>query len=297
MMFPDRVHQLPVLGLGVSTEHGASDRPGSLDLNALCYAEPTFASFLEVGVETSKGLDRTARAWARHGLPATYHFLDLNLDHPEDFDPVWLQEVRAIAAELRPAWICGDAGLWHFGPRERGHMLLLPPILCRETAEEMAVGIRRLRNETGLEVLPENPPGQVYPGDLPLLDFFALLCESADTGMLLDCAHLAMYQRTRGADPLDGLDRFPLERVVEMHVAGGTESVREGYRFVDDDHRTTVLPETWTILEWVAPRTPNLKALAFECERNPIRECLPHFGRIAAILERSALAGKIGSAG
>jgi uncharacterized protein len=292
MTFDQRLKALPTLGLGVSTEFGAGSTPGRLDLNALCYANPAWAEFLEVGVETAKGLDRATRAWAEQGLLTTYHFLDLNLDHPEDFDPSWLDELRGIVAELHPAWICGDAGLWHFGPRERGHMLLLPPILCQETVAEMAEGIRALRDAAGLEVFPENPPGQVFLGDLHLLDFFARLCREADTGMLLDCAHLAIYQRTQGRQPLDGLDGFPLDRIIELHVAGGTEYERDGYPFVEDDHKPTVLADTWSILAHVAPRAPNLKAVVFECERNPLDACIPGFERIAATLGASALAGR-----
>ncbi len=293
--FSERVARLPRLGLGVSTEFGAAAAPGALDVNALSYAQPRWAAFLEVGVETAKGLDRSTRAWAAHGLPTTYHFLDLNLDHPEDFDPAWLDRVKEIAAILRPAWVCGDAGLWHFGPRDRGHMLLLPPILAGETATAMAAGIRRLRDELGLEVLPENPPGQVFLGDLGLLDFFARLAAEADTGLLLDCAHLAIYQRAMGRSPLDGFDGFPLDRVVEMHVAGGTEEEREGYRYVEDDHLTRVLPETWAIFEHVAPRAPNLRAVVFECERNPLRDCLPVFERIHRVLADSPLAAEVAS--
>lgn len=295
MSFARRVERLPRLGLGVSTEFGAADAPAALDLNALSLAHPGWASFLEVGVETAKGLDRSTLAWAAHGLPTTYHFLDLNLDHPEDFDGAWLDQVRAIASILKPAWICGDAGLWHFGPRDRGHMLLLPPILSAETAAAMAAGIRHLRDESGLEVLPENPPGTVFLGDLDLLDFFAQVTAEADTGLLLDCAHLAIYQRARGRPPLAGLDRFPLERVVELHVAGGTEVVRDGFHFVEDDHRSTVLPDTWAVFEHVAVRTPELRAVVFECERNPLRECRPGFERIARVLGDSPLAAQVSS--
>jgi uncharacterized protein (UPF0276 family) len=157
----------------------------------------------------------------------------------------------------------------------------------------MAAGIRRLRDEIGLEVLPENPPGTVFLGDLDLLDFFAQVAAEADTGLLLDCAHLAIYQRARGRPPLLGLDRFPLERIVELHVAGGTEGERDGFRFVEDDHRTTVLPDTWTIFEHVAPRAPELRAVVFECERNPLRECRSGFERIARVLGDSPLAAKV----
>ena len=111
-----------------------------------------------------KGLDDDARAWAAAGLPTTYHFLDINLDDPDDFDPPWLAAVRAVAAELRPAWLCGDAGLWHLGRRDRGHMLLLPPILVEEAVAPLADGLIALREATGLEVLPEHGEGEDLAG-------------------------------------------------------------------------------------------------------------------------------------
>ena len=87
--------------------------------------------------------------------------------------------------------------------------------------------------------------------------------------MLLDVAHLAIYQRATGRAPLDGLDGFPLDRVVEVHVAGGTEFEFGGRRFVDDDHTPEPLAETWQILEAVLPRAlRNLRAVVYECERN-----------------------------
>ena len=219
---------LPRLGLGVSTEYGASQADGALDPEALRTDHPEFAGFLEVGVEIVKGLDADATAWAARGWPTTYHFLDVNLDEPEDLDDAWLEAVRATAAALSPAWMCGDAGLWHFGSRDRGQMLLLPPVLVAESVAPMAEGIAALREAVGLEVLPENPPGAAFVGDLHLLEFFARVAEAADTGLLLDCAHLAMYQRARGLAPLAGFEDFCWDRVVELHVAGGREREREG---------------------------------------------------------------------
>ena len=292
--FFERVRNLPMLGLGVSTEYGAAAATGALDVRALRTSHPSFARFLEVGVETSKGLDAQALEWAAEGLPTTYHFLDINLDEPADFDARWLDEVSSLAAVLRPAWMCGDAGLWHFGRRERGQMLLLPPVLSDASASAMAQGIVQLREATGCEVLPENPPGSVFVGDLHLLDFFARVCERADTGMLLDAAHLAIYQRTMGHAALTGLDAFPLDRVVEMHVAGGVERRSNGYVFVEDSHTTSVLEETWEIFGLVAPRAPNLRAVVFECERNALTTVVPGFERIASHLQTSALAEALG---
>lgn len=280
MSFFERVQTLPTLGVGVSTEYGASRSEGALDVEALRADHPEYARFLEVGVEVAKGLDDQALGWAAAGRPTTYHFLDINLDEPEDLDAPWIDAVRRAADRIQPAWMCGDAGLWHFGPRDRNQMLLLPPVLTADSAAAMAEGVIGLREAVGYEILPENPPGAVWLGDLHLLDFFGRVAEAADTGLLLDCAHLAIYQRALGHDPLTALDHFPLDRVVEMHVAGGVWHEQHGFTWIEDDHTPEVLPETWAIFEHIVARAPNLKAVVFECERNPLAACLPGFARI-----------------
>ena len=169
-------------------------------------------------------------------------------------------------------------------------MLLLPPVLSAEAARQQAAGIIRLRDALGYEVLPENPPGQIYLGSWHLLDFYADVVERADTGFVLDCAHLAMYQQLMGYPPCTGLAAFPLERIVELHVAGTTPREHEGFAYWDDDHTPHVLPPTWQIFECIAPRAPNLRAVVFECERNPLTAVVPGLQRIAAVLATTALA-------
>jgi uncharacterized protein (UPF0276 family) len=107
--------------------------------------------------------------------------------------------------------------------------------------------------------------------------------ERADCGLLLDCAHLAMFQRIRGLPALAALDGFPLDRVVELHVAGGTPAEVDGYRVVEDSHVPEPLPETWAILEHVVPRAPNLRAIVYECEKNAAEECVANFQRLNAL--------------
>lgn len=276
--FDERVQSLPRLGVGISTEFHAGLR--GLDINGFAERRPDLVGFLEVGCDLERGLDDDARAWARSGRPTTYHFLDLNLEEPESLDDAWVDETRVLAAELGAAWLCGDAGLWHVGPRDRGHGLLLPPVLVKESADVMADAVLSLRERSGFEVVPENPPGQVFLGEMHLLEYFARVAERADCGLLLDVAHLAIYQRATGHDPLDGLDDFPLDRVVEMHVAAGTEFEHEGRVFVDDDHGVDVLPDTWQIFERALEGTTNLRAIVYECERNREEEVIPTFERL-----------------
>ncbi|MFO0984788.1 MAG: DUF692 family protein [Planctomycetota bacterium] len=280
--FAERLRALPWLGVGISTEFGA--RASGLDVLALRRARPELVQFLEIGCDLDRGADQDALAWAAAGWPTTYHFLDLNLEEAEDQDAAWVSGVTQLARRVRAAWLCGDAGLWHIGPRDRGHGVLMPPILTASSADHMASNVARLRAATGFEVLPENPPAHVYLGDLHLLDYFARVAERADAGLLLDVAHLAVYQRVCGHAPQTALDSFPCERVIEMHVAGGTPFSHQGKTFIDDDHGVSILPATWEIFAAVLARAPNLRAVVFECERNPLPDVLPVFARLQAML-------------
>jgi len=280
--FAQRVGELPVLGVGISTEFGAR-AAGGLDVGRLRNERPDLVQFLEVGVDLERGLDAEVRAWVESGHATTFHFLDLNLEEEDPHAAEWAEQAAEMARELRAAWLCGDAGLWHIGPRDRGHSALIPPILTASSARSLAANVRALRERSGFEVLPENPPAHVYLGDLHLLDYFARVCDQADCGLLLDAAHLTIYQHSCGGRPLDGLDGFPLERVVEIHVAGAHEFEQGGRTFLDDDHSPEPRPETWAIVEAVLPRAPNLRALVYECERNRADQVVPVFERLAGL--------------
>lgn len=278
MTFAERVERLPRLGVGLSGEFNIAAK--GIDV---CWMKERYSElvhFYEYGADLERGLDDTVMRWAAAGLPVTYHFLDINLEERIDLDRNWITRTKGLAKEINAAWLCGDAGRWHFGRRERGHGLLLPPILCRESALETAESILRIEAEFGMFCLPENPPAVIYLGDMHILDYFALVAEQADCGVLLDCAHLAIFQQTRNLAPLAGLDNFPLDRVVEMHVAGGGYASIDGYPYIEDNHSPEPLPATWEILEYVVPRAKNLKAVVFECERNTPEECLTVFERL-----------------
>lgn len=275
---------LPHLGVGLSGEYGV--RP-SIDPNSFAAHHPGLVHFVEFGSDTDRGLDPSILAWVAAGGRATYHFLDVNFEEAEDLDQGWMDATAAAARRLEAPWLCGDSGLWHFGPRDRGHGLLLPPILTEDSARATARSVRRLSEHTGLPVLPENPPSLYWLGDLHVLDYFGRVGELADCPLLLDLAHLVIFQRAHGLDPLEGLDRYPLDRVVEIHVAGGGEKTTpDGYTYVDDDHRAVPHEDTWRILDAILPRMPNLRALCYECEHNGEEEVVPIFERLNALFPR-----------
>ena len=60
---------------------------------------------------------------------------------------------------------------------------------------------------------------------------------------------------------------------------------------MEDDHTPRVLEDTWSIYESIVPRASNLRAVVYECERNPLEGCLGGFRRLERTLSERAHAG------
>ena len=90
--------------------------------------------------------------------------------------------------------------------------------------------------------------------------FFRAVCTEADCGILLDLHNLWCNERNGRAAVADVVGRLPLERVWEVHVAGGTEL--GGYAL--DAHSALVHPNLLDKLAELVPLLPGLGALIFE---------------------------------
>lgn len=104
-------------------------------------------------------------------------------------------------------------------------------------------------------------------------DFLADVVERADCGLLLDVNNIFVSSCNLGFDPVRWLDSIPMDRVVQIHLAG--HSIYEKYRLDTHDH--PVCDEVWalyreairrigpvsTLIEW-DDQIPSLERLAEE---------------------------------
>lgn len=108
--------------------------------------------------------------------------------------------------------------------------------------------------ETGVNYL------QPRPGELSDGAYIASVADSSDCAILLDLHNLLANERN-GREPVsDVLSDLPLERVLEVHVAGGFEF--DGYYL--DAHVGAPDRESLILLADVLPRLPNVRAVTFE---------------------------------
>jgi uncharacterized protein (UPF0276 family) len=138
----------------------------------------------------------------------------------------------------------------------------LPPRQTMHGVRVATAGIRDLQTALPVPVAVETGVNYLRPRRDELADgeFVARVIEAADCGLLLDLHNVFANERN-GRQPLDAfLEQLPLERVWEVHLAGGMEA--EGFWL--DSHSGAIPDALCGIAERVIPRLPNLGAIIFE---------------------------------
>lgn len=179
-------------------------------------------------------------------------------------DEQQIPPLQRLARDLSSPWISehlsfnrarGEHGTFATG-------FLLPPRQTRAGAAAAAASVRAMSDALPLPMLVETGVNYLRARDDECTDgcFVRSVCESAGCGILLDL-HNAWTNARNGRQPLDDFFReLPLERVVEVHLAGGFEY--RGYWL--DSHSGAIPAELVEIAHDVVPRLPNLRALIFE---------------------------------
>jgi uncharacterized protein (UPF0276 family) len=90
--------------------------------------------------------------------------------------------------------------------------------------------------------------------------FLTELTAASGCGLLLDLLNLWTNCINHRLDPVDLIDRIPLDRVIEIHVAGGEE--RDGLLL--DSHSAEVPEPVWRLLADVLSRAPNVAGVTVE---------------------------------
>ena len=139
---------------------------------------------------------------------------------------------------------------------------LLPPAQTWAGVDAAADHVASYRAAATLPFLIETGVNYLRPrpGELSDGAFIAAVADRGDCAILLDLHNLLANERN-GREPVsDVLGELPLERVLEVHVAGGFRF--DGYYL--DAHIGGPDGELLALLTEVLPRLPNVRAVTFE---------------------------------
>ncbi|HET9450208.1 MAG TPA: DUF692 family protein, partial [Aggregicoccus sp.] len=143
------------------------------------------------------------------------------------------------------------------------------PPLSAAGLEDCAVHALHVQAGLSVPLALENPAVFARRGELHVLDFMARLQARTGLPLLLDLGHLFSFQLAAGLPLEAGLDGFPLDKVIELHLAGGVVTRRGGRGLYVDDHTQPVREELFGLLESLLPRCPGLRAVTFEGDGHP----------------------------
>ncbi|HEY0708242.1 MAG TPA: DUF692 family protein [Polyangia bacterium] len=160
----------------------------------------------------------------------------------------------------------------------------LPLPFTDEALDLLAPRAAALGDRYGVPFLLENftyyLPGLPSDRGRDEVAFLNELTERSGCGLLLDLYNFYCNAMNFGFDPFAALARLRLDRVVEIHVAGGSEFA--GFHM--DVHSQVVPDAVWRLLDFVVVRAPNLAGIVYEVLEQAVDHVGP--GRIAQQLRR-----------
>lgn len=212
-------------------------------------------------------------------VPVLLHGIGLSLGSAEGLDPERVEHLARVMEAVRPPWYSEHIAFCRAGGIEIGHLAPLP--FSRRAVDTVAANVETLRKSIPkVPLLLENIAYnfQLPGSEMTEAEFVGSVLEAADAGLLLDLENVHANSQNHGYDPIGYLESLPLDRVVEVHLAGGV--VRDG-RYADS-HTRPVPEESWALLEWLAPRT-NVRAAIIERDDD-----LPPFAELLAEVRRAA---------
>lgn len=221
--------------------------------------------------------------------PVVVHGLSLSIGSASGWNTDYLHILDQYAQQQTFAWHSEHLGfmLVKNADESESHAgLILPMQFTREALDLLCPRIQELCDRYPVPFLIENTT-YYLPNFLAAdgqqwdeIDFLNQLLTRTPCGLLLDLYNFYCNAVNFGFDPYAALARLQLERVVEIHVAGGV--THEG--FLLDVHSREVPAPVWELLAWILPKLPNLCAITYEL----LEQALPVTGeeKIVAQLQR-----------
>ena len=293
--FRRRLKNIPPLGVGLSVDVYS---PDLFELVNKLRERGLQPGYLEVFKATTTALTTVRQAVP--DMPLAYHGEGLWITQPDvQASPFFQQDVGEMVTQLnslQSLWLNHECAMKQMAGYSFG--TYLPPLYTRLSAKVVATNISTVQQAMDRQgcradgnaplFLLEMPPLTYFSaGTIPIPCFFQFITELVPCGLVLDIGHLWTVYRYTGAcrrislERFVGefLDEFPLERVVEIHVAGlachesvGESKGGEGLPEWIDAHAAPIPSILFTMLEQVLAHSNlvSLRAVALEVDTKPI---------------------------
>ncbi|WP_371348191.1 DUF692 domain-containing protein [Ancylobacter sp. IITR112] len=188
--------------------------------------------------------------------PLSLHGVGLSIGGAGPLDKAHLRRLRGLIDRYRPqsfsehlAWSTHESGFLND---------LLPLPYTPETLERVSAHVDEAQQTIGRRLLLENPSTYVLFAESTIdeIDFLDAVAARTGCGLLLDVNNVMVSCVNHRINPAAYIDRFPVERVGEIHLAGYDETVDgAGDRLLIDTHGSAIRTDVMALYDHTLARS------------------------------------------
>ncbi len=206
----------------------------------------------------------------RAHFPIVAHGLDLSIGSAEGIDCAYLEKFARLIERLEPPWWSEHLCFTRAGGVDIGHLAALP--YTREAIDVVARNVETVQKRISAPLILENITTVVrVPGaEMDEPEFLSRVLEATGCGWLCDVANLYTNAVNQNIDLDATFERWPWNRLVQIHYAGGRW--RDGVLI--DSHDSPTSEAVWALYDRVIARAP-VKGVILERD-----ERLPRFAEL-----------------
>lgn len=262
---------LPYLGfgLGLRAEHYETVLN---EWPAVDWFEIISENFMETQGHTKRILGEI-----RERYPVVMHGVSLSIGSTDPLNIPYLTKLKALADWLQPPWISDHlcwTGINHINTHD-----LLPVPYTEESLTHTIARIKQIQDILERPLILENPSTYLEFKDSSIseAEFIATMAKESGCGLLLDINNVYVSCYNHRWDAKAYLDTLPLERVVQIHLAGHEN---HGTHIIDT-HDGHVIDEVWQLYHYVTSKTSPISTM-IEWDAN-----IPEFAVLHAELDKA----------
>jgi uncharacterized protein (UPF0276 family) len=143
----------------------------------------------------------------------------------EPLGPAGVQRARSLAELYETPWVAEHFQCLHTEDGTYNLNYVFPPLYTEEFLERFTSNAIALKNQLDQPLVMENIPGffNVAASQMSEPDWLRRFFAATGCGFLLDLPHIWLEAHYFQLDPVAFLKEFPLDNVIEIHVAGVEE--------------------------------------------------------------------------